>query len=254
MVELEKDWQFGALGIYNLKKQGSFSNLLSFIEKNHDQISGDIVELGVYKGHSLISIAYLLKKLGSNKKVFGFDSFEGFPPVFHANDSFDAFKMLYESGNLKQSHYEDVLQNNEILRQVRKIESKSSETISTSGTFKDTNQALIQAKLDYLHLDNVELIKGNFSDTLSGSSKPEKIMAAVIDCDLYASYLDAFDFIWGRLADGGFIHLDEYYSLKFPGARIATNEFISGNPTAELHITQSSDQDFERSYIIKNCQ
>lgn len=76
------------------------------------------------------------------------------------------------------------------------------------------------------------------------------IMAAVIDCDLYQSYLDTFAFVWPRLVDGGFIHLDEYYSLKFPGARLATDEFLQ-DKNAKLEMAQTKPGDFERWFCRK---
>jgi hypothetical protein len=40
-------------------------------------------------------MALMLKEIGSSKKVYGFDSFEGFPPVYHPNDD---LRMFQESG------------------------------------------------------------------------------------------------------------------------------------------------------------
>ena len=56
------------------------------MKENHNKIDGDIVESGVYKGSSLLAMGLLLKEIGSSKKVYGFDSFSGFPPVFHDYD------------------------------------------------------------------------------------------------------------------------------------------------------------------------
>ena len=39
----------------------------------------------------------------------------------------------------------------------------------------------------------------------------------------------ALNYIWPSLTKKGIIYLDEYYSLKFPGARIASNEFFKEN-------------------------
>ena len=50
--------------------------------------------------------------------------------------------------------------------------------------------------------------------------------AALIDCDLYCSYKQSLPFVWDKLSKGSYMFLDEYYSLKFPGARIATNEYF----------------------------
>jgi len=81
---------------------------------------------------------------------------------------------------------------------------------------------------------------------------PKEIMCGLMDCDLYQSYLETFHFVWPRLSIGGLIYLDEYYSLKFPGARIASDEFIQLNPEAVIHQFKTSPGEFERWGIIKN--
>jgi hypothetical protein len=75
-------------------------------------------------------------------------------------------------------------------------------------------------------------------------------MAALLDCDLYSSYKIALPFIWERLSRGGYVYLDEYYSLKFPGARIACDEFFSLLFEKPLKAAQIQ-RDFERWYAIK---
>ena len=57
-MQLIKNWQYGVLGIYNPSSKGSFNNLFNFLSENHLKINGDIAEFGVYKGHSLLSIAF----------------------------------------------------------------------------------------------------------------------------------------------------------------------------------------------------
>lgn len=52
-------------------------HLLEILEK--EGISGDIVEFGIYFGHWLQVICETLEKHGWNRKVWGFDSFEGLP-------------------------------------------------------------------------------------------------------------------------------------------------------------------------------
>ena len=49
------------------------------IKDNALNDDGDVFEFGVFKGSSLIAAAMILKEMGSKKKIFGFDSFEGFP-------------------------------------------------------------------------------------------------------------------------------------------------------------------------------
>ena len=73
-----------------------------------------------------------------------------------------------------------------------------------------------------------------------------------MDCDLYQSYIETYNFIWPRLEEGAMIYLDVYYSLKFPGARRATNEFVHGK-AARLEMSPRSPGDFERWHLIKGC-
>ena len=83
------------------------------------------------------------------------------------------------------------------------------------------------------------------------AKEPESIAAAILDCDLYGSYLVALDFIWPRLSSGGIIYLDEYYSLKFPGARLAVDEFFDNKSS---HFTKVVDDfnGFERWFVRKD--
>ena len=251
MKRLNKNWHFNLLGIYNFNSYGSFQNLFQFIENNHNKIEGDIVEAGVFRGNSLLSIALFLKKLGSSKKVFGFDTFSGFPPVYHERDNFKEFDNLFNENLIDQEHLDAVKLNQSILKDLHnKNINGNTQNISSSGEFEETSLKIINKKIEYLELDNVILIQGDFSETMKKSQDIDKVMSAVIDCDLYNSYQDSLNFIWPKLSKGGFIHLDEYYSLKYPGERRATLEFISDKPDAFLN-EKSLDGDFERWFITK---
>ena len=70
-MNIYKNWEYGSLGIYNPNSNGSFANLFNYLKKNINDVEGDIVEFGVYKGHSLLSIAYFLKEQGSEKEYMG---------------------------------------------------------------------------------------------------------------------------------------------------------------------------------------
>ncbi len=84
----------------------------------------------------------------------------------------------------------------------------------------------------------------------SNRTSPKSIFAGIIDCDLYQSYIETYNFVWPRLENGAMIYLDEYYSLKFPGARRATDEFIRDKPAC-LEMSPHRPGDFERWHLIK---
>jgi len=94
--KLNEDWEFNVLNIYNYNKAGPFDIFYKFIQKNHKNIKGDIVEAGVYNGRSLLATAYYLKQLKSKKLVYGFDSFGGFPKNEHPLDSLKNFDLLFQ--------------------------------------------------------------------------------------------------------------------------------------------------------------
>jgi hypothetical protein len=227
MRTLNDDYEFNVLGVYNYKRPGQFAGYYQFIVENHDRIAGDLAEVGVYRGSSLLATALLLKELGSSKLVWGFDSFSGFP-AYDAHDRLALFDELHARGSVTDQHYAAVRRNIE-LRQLVSSRSIDVANISSSGDFSDTSLELLQKKIDYLALDNVRLLVGDFASTMGGvghNDGPASLSAALIDCDLYRSYQFALPYVWSRLGRGGYVHLDEYYSLKFPGARLACDEFF----------------------------
>lgn len=253
MLKIKDDWEFNVLGIYNYRKPGPWSAYFNFVRDNHSKIPGDILESGVFRGKSLIAMGMLLKELGSEKIVYGFDSFSGFPPVYHPNDSLDMFDALYKEEKISKDHLEAVRRN----IQWREFLSNHSEridagNISSSGDFSSTNIEFVKRKIDLIGLDNIVLVDGPFSETMvDDRPDPKLLMAVAMDCDLYKSYLWTFSFSWPRLAINGMVYLDEYYSLKFPGARIATDKFLENRPH-KLVIHDKKDGDFERWYVIKS--
>lgn len=250
MLELQEDWEFNVLGVYNFRQPGPHDALYDFIRENHDRIEGDIVEAGVYRGKSLFGMAMLLKSLGSTKKVYGYDSFSGFPPVYHRKDDLERFDEMAAEGTISAEHLEKVKRNREWRERIS-TKPQTVKTISTSGDFSDTSKEGVEKMMAFLGLDNIVLVDGAFSETMIPSAAaPEKIMAVLMDCDLYQSYLDTFAFVWPRMSRGAMIYLDEYYSLKFPGARYATHEFLE-DKKADLRMAPLKPGDFERWYVLK---
>lgn len=249
-MQLREDWEFNVLGIYNYRKPGKLCHYFDFIIEHHEFLEGDLVEAGVFRGRTLLAVGLLLKELGSEKQVYGFDSFEGLPQIEHGNDDLAKFNQLLDEGKISKEHVEKVKKN----IQYRALEVKgrlTSKNISLSNDFSAVNINEIMDKIEFLGLDNVHIVPGLFDETMVPSqNQPKKIMAALLDCDLYVSYQVALPFVWARLVKGGYIWLDEYYSLKFPGPRIATDEFFSDKKDKpRKHKLEPGD--FERWYVRK---
>jgi hypothetical protein len=88
---------------------------------------------------------------------------------------------------------------------------------------------------------------------MSDGAYPDlRFMAVLMDCDLYESHKVALPFTWRKMTVGGYMFLDEYYSLKFPGARIATNEYFKDKKeTPKIH--KLKPLDFERWSVVKEA-
>lgn len=155
-----------------------------------EQVEGDLLECGVYKGGSALAMGQLLKNMNSNKKLYAIDTFEGFP--FHSREDYTSDDRLFvKKGLLSDTSYEEVKR---VLRKKR-VES------------------------------NVVLLRGKFSDVFPNLRK-KKFCFALVDCDLYKSYLECIKFIKPRLSKGGGMLFDDYNHFKTPGATKAVNKYF----------------------------
>jgi len=94
------------------------------------QVQGSIVECGVYSGQGLFSWAHFSSILepvgGAFRKIYGFDTFDGFPSV-HEKDLLGSSNLNWKPGDLKCNSYEElinainVFDKNRFLAQFNKI-------------------------------------------------------------------------------------------------------------------------------------
>ncbi|MES2953210.1 MAG: TylF/MycF/NovP-related O-methyltransferase [Patescibacteria group bacterium] len=160
-------------------------------------VSGDIVECGVGKGRSFLMFALLLDIYKvSERLLWGFDSFEGFPEPTSEDESVRK-PMLGDSW-----------------ARVTKIEI--------------VTRRLIRGGLTDLFVEKrTRFVKGFFEDTLHKA--PAKIALLHLDVDLYASYKLCLEELYPRVSPGGIIMFDEYQGEgdreKWPGSVKAIDEF-----------------------------
>ncbi len=251
---LEK-WEFNTLGIYDYKRPGHLDLWFNYIRLTESLIDGDVVEAGVYRGHTLLATALLLRELGSQKRVFGFDSFSGFPKPNLEHQS----KIITSTSKLDMSSH----QQSQVVRlkQIKEgLESESflvarnavsSREISSSGSFSDPQKDKLEQKIKFLGLTNIVLIDGFFNETMVTHNLPNQIYASFLDCDLHESYTTALQAIWPLLSRGSFVYMDEYYSLKFLEARVAVDAFLINKPFKKVSYSGLAFDDFERNGFIK---
>jgi len=250
LLENSDDYLFDLLSIENFNSQKSKMRFWFNHAKELDKsIDGDIFEFGVYRGSSLLAMALLLKKIKSKKKIYAFDTFSGFPS-YSKFDHIEMFSVLRDNKSISQEHYK---KHKSLVALKQLIESRdiSVKSISTSHDFSSNSLEVLQNKIKLLRLDNIEIIQGDFKDTVpSFFSSDIKVFSANIDCDLYDGYKTVLPYLWKYLSKGGYIHLDEYYSLKFPGARIACDNFCAEHGVS-LSKNNSDPTEFERWFITK---
>ena len=156
---------------------------------------GDYLEFGVCGGTSLVCMFQALKELKLNDvRMFGFDSFEGFP----------AIAAIDIENELQPGECESSL-------------SSTSERLTKNGI--DWNRTF--------------LIKGWFSDTLNDSLiqnyNIQKASIIMIDCDLYASANESLDFCRPLIKDISIIFFGDWNEDQSTGERRAFEEFLKEN-------------------------
>jgi len=244
VLNYDDEYIFNLLGIdFFLNPSSGMRHYYNFIKKNEKKLEGNIFEFGCYNGKTLLAQAIILKRLKSKKIVYGFDNFKGFP-CYH---KFDSFKYIPKDSKVHKHHLINKRIREFILK--KKVNKKN---ISQSLEFQCQSKKNLEKKIKELGLNNIKLIEGNFSETMPKffNKYKSKIMCANLDSDLYDSYKIILPFAYHNLVKGGYIHLDEYYSLKFPGAKIATDNFIK-TKKIKVYKNKTFPWEFERYYLKK---
>jgi len=198
----EIDEKFHQFEIGNI---GNVVYWLKFFELTKTVI-GDIVECGIGRARSLLTISALNFLLdeneGGQRRIYGYDSFEGFPEPASEDKSFRNPKKgeWSESPSRKYSYTIDFIKQ-----------------VMSNGGIQIDSESLI-------------LTKGFFDETLQ--NHPKKPIAILhIDGDLYQSYNAALTNLFDLVSKGGVIVFDDIIagneeSDPFPGARLAVKEFL----------------------------
>ncbi|MBL7860723.1 MAG: class I SAM-dependent methyltransferase [Cyclobacteriaceae bacterium] len=167
-----------------------------------DKVQGDIVECGVGRGRFLTVFVYANTFYKLNKKVYGFDSFEGFPVA--SPEDFGTRVVKTE----KISGWDDVTP--EMIQYVVQSDQDGEGSRSIGNSVKD-----------------VILVKGFFNQTLS-YNLPDKIAFLHLDADLYESTRDALTHCLPRMVKGSIIVFDELHEKeKWPGVAKAVDEICT---------------------------
>jgi len=165
-------------------------------------LPGNVAECGVWQGSTLLSTGLFLKRKAPEKRLFGFDSFQG----------------------LDDSVTRDVTLGGD--EDVRKH----------VGGFSNTSYEGVNARVrDFGLANTVTLVPGYFQNTLSRHADA-RFCFVHLDCVIYESYRQCLEFFYPRMAPGGVILLDEYRDPPWPGCTLAVDEFLADKPERLIEV------------------
>lgn len=167
-------------------------------------VKGSIVECGVYRGSGLMSWANFSAVLEPNnltRRIYGFDSFEGFPDVSPKDQS--VFRQAAK-GELRTNSYDEL---NQLI------------------SAYDRNRFLG-------HVSKVQLIRGDAVQTIPKfvDENPHVLVSLLfLDFDLYEPTRAALEHFLPRMPKGAVVAFDELDNPAWPGETLAMLEKFRGN-------------------------
>ncbi|MFO0944804.1 MAG: TylF/MycF/NovP-related O-methyltransferase [Planctomycetota bacterium] len=200
----EKEELLGTLSLYIRRMH--LGRLLSLYDayKMVVDLPGSVVELGVFRGETLLFFAKLMELLNVNDrscKVIGFDNFAGFPELDEKDGPVDK-RVDKVVGGWSSANLRDHLL----------------EVINAFDHDRFAGQK-----------PRIELVEGDIRQTVpkyAADNPGLRIRLLHLDCDLYEPTLVALKHLYDRVVPGGIVILDEYAFNEFPGESKALEEFF----------------------------
>lgn len=201
-----------------------FSLIKSIDFIRHNNVQGDFVECGVWRGGNLIIFQKLIEKYNLKKKIYAFDTFEGMSKPEEIDKTFDG-KSSIEL--LEKLNKRNVDRDNNIL-----IADCSLEKVKEN--FKKFSSQ-----------ENLICIKGKVEETLEKKDNlPDKISILRLDTDWYSSTKKELETLFPLLEKNGILIIDDYGYWQ--GAKKAVDEYFKDKKVAMFKI------DFTGRLIIKS--
>jgi O-methyltransferase len=182
----------------SIERMYSLYSSVNYVLDN--QIEGDIVECGVWRGGSAMMIAKMLHKRGiTNRKVYLYDTFEGMSaPTKEDVDVDGSF-----AGKLMEDQKDD--------------------KINSVWCLADLNDVSTNMKLTQFKEENIVYVEGKVEDTIPGTI-PSKIALLRLDTDWYFSTKHELIHLYPLLVKNGILIIDDYGHWQ--GCKKAVNEYF----------------------------
>ncbi len=181
----------------SLVRMTALYDAVRYLEAN--QIAGDFVECGVWRGGSAMNMALTLLDCGStSRNLYLFDTFAGMS-VPTTND-------VDVHGRVAQKKFD-------------KLQDEDKNTWCYAS-LEDVQQNMRSTEYP---AEKLHFVKGKVEDTLPGQA-PAQIALLRLDTDWYESTAHELEHLFPRLVPGGVLILDDYGHWQ--GARKATDEYF----------------------------
>ena len=159
-----------------------------------DEVPGAFIECGVWKGGSMMAVAFTLLELDvTNRELYLFDTFSGPDPTEMQEIDRD-YKGVLASKQYYPGWY-------------------ASELKEVQGNMQRTGYPE----------DCISYVVGRVQETVPKLA-PEQIALLRLDTDYYESTRHELEHLWSRLSPGGTLLIDDYG--HFDGCRKAVDEFL----------------------------
>ncbi len=179
----------------------SLIEAIKYIEQNN--VKGDIVECGVWKGGSMMAVAETLKYCNNTARhLYLYDTYEGMSAPTENDKTFDgtAAKELLESNTSKEKNLVWAYSSLDSVKQVMQSTAYPS--------------------------DKIHFVKGKVEDTIP-QTIPSSIALLRLDTDWYESTRHELINLFPLLVAGGVLIIDDYGHWQ--GARKAVDEYFKIN-------------------------
>jgi hypothetical protein len=167
-------------------------------------VKGSIIECGVYSGNGLMSWAQLsaiLEPMAFWRRVYGFDTFEGFPQV-SSSDSSNSKGAEAKPGDISDACYEDLLECVKLF-DLNRFLSQFPKVVPIKGDFCQTGERFLK--------DNPHLV----------------VALLYLDFDLYEPTKKALELFLPRMPKGAILGFDEINNPEWPGETLAMLECLN---------------------------
>ncbi len=182
-------------------QQRMFSNILIAKWITQNELDGDFVECGVWRGGSTLLVKMIFEEYGNNSKVWLFDTFKGMTEPTDDDINF--------VGQPARHKY---------------LKSRKSDYVNwVYASYQEVKENFIRSGVK---IEDCEFVIGDVLKTIKDyDDKIKKISFLRLDTDWYESTKIELDYFYPKIVKDGFLVIDDYG--HWGGSRKATDEYLS---------------------------